>query len=238
MPLAADQIAALFADVISAPDFRKAADSPRVSRAPAVPHPEDDDVPVGVHGILAATEKLLAVNRGLVPSDERDSLIFKRIHTTDKLMAERVVLDADKTRLNALRRAAKTRNLSGMTPFHFNGYTEGHLLGNPLSMPLEEINPLSLVEQSRRVTQMGPGGLGSDDAITDEARALHPSTFGFLSAIEGPESSRIGIDTRVAWGTKIGDDGKLYQRLYDRRHKLHRWVSPEELADHTMGLPE
>jgi hypothetical protein len=173
----------------------------RVQReVPSSSH-DDEDVPVGLHGIMAATEKLLAVNRGLVPTDERDSLEFKRLHTTDQLLGERVRLDADKTRLNVLRRAAKTRNLSGLHPGHFDAYAEGHLLGNPLSMPLEEINPLHLVEQARRVTQMGPGGLGSDEAITDEARALHPSQFGFLSSIEGPEchSDDTEVFTQSGW---------------------------------------
>ena len=148
---------------------------------------QDDDVPVGLHGILAASEKLLAVNRGLAPADERDSLQFKRVMSTPELLRERVRLDADKTRLNTLRQAAKFRSLKRTHPFLFDAYTEGHLLGNPLSSPLEEINPISLVESSHRITQMGPGGLGSTDAITDEARALHPSQFGFLCAISGPE---------------------------------------------------
>lgn len=199
---------------------------------------DDDDVSVGLNGIMAASEKLLAVNRGLIPTDERDSLEFKRVHTTDRLLRERVRLDADKTRLSLLRRSAKVRNLSGAHPGIFDAYTEGHLLGNPLSMPLEEINPLHLVEQARRLTQMGPGGLGSSEAITDEARALHPSQFGFLSTIEGPESERIGIDTRLAWGTKIGSDGKIYQRFKDRRKGKHSWLSAEDLSSRVMGLPD
>ena len=201
-------------------------------------HHSDEDVAVGLHGVLSATEKLLAVNRGLVPTDERDSLQFKRLHTTDQLMRERAKLDAGKTRLNVLRRASKTRNLSGIHPGHFDEYTEGHLIGNPLSAPGEEMNPLALVESARRITQMGPGGLGSSEAITDEARALHPSQFGFISAIEGPESERIGIDTRLAWGAKIGSDGKLYQRFFDNRSNKYRWMSPTDLDGLTVGLPD
>ncbi len=217
---------------------KTAATEVRIPRAPVEPTADDDDIPVGINGLMAATEKLLAVNRGQVPTDERDSLVFKRIHPTSKLMAERVLLDADKPRLGALRVAARLRSLKGVSPFHFDTYTEGHLLGNPLSLPLEEINPLSLLEQARRVTHMGPGGLGSEDAITDEARALHPSQFGFISSIEGPESSKIGVDTRVAWGTKIGSDGRLYQRMYDRAQKRHRWVSPEDLHGASMSVPD
>jgi hypothetical protein len=40
----------------------------------------DDDgeeyMPVGVNSIIAASEKLLAINKGLVEPDERDSMRF------------------------------------------------------------------------------------------------------------------------------------------------------------------
>lgn len=214
--------------------------SAKVNRAEtASPYNEDDEeVPVGVSGIMAATEKLLAVNRGLVPTDERDSQQFKRIYSTDKLMRERVKLDADKVRYNILRRAAKTKNLSGMHAFAFDPYTEGHLVGNPLSSPLEEINPIQLVEQSRRVTLMGPGGLGSANAITEEAQAIHPSQFGFLSTLEGPESEKIGIDSRVAWGVKLGSDGKFYQRFRDSHSGKMKWLSATDLDGHVLKLPD
>jgi DNA-directed RNA polymerase beta subunit len=212
--------------------------SATVQRAVPAEAVDADDVPVGMHGILASTEKLLAVNRGLIPTDERDSQEFKRVMTTDKLMRERVRLDADKTRLNILRRASKTRNLKGIYPTAFDAYTEGHIVGNPLSSPLEEINPVSLVESANRITQMGPGGLGSTEAITDEARALHPSQFGFIDAIAGPESERIGIDTRATVGAKIGSNGSVYQRFLDRRSGKHRWMSPQDTAGMVVGLPD
>lgn len=148
---------------------------------------DDDYIPVGVGGLLAASEKLLAVNRGIDKPDERDSLIFKRFMTTDRLLAERIDMDADRTRMKIMPAIAKQRSLKSMPPFVFDHYMEGFLLGNPLSTPLEEINPLHLVEQSRRVTQMGPGGIGSDNAVTEDMQNIHPSQFGFISTLEGPE---------------------------------------------------
>lgn len=201
--------------------------------------PEADDyVPIGVEGLLSATEKLLAVNRELDKPDQRDSLIFKKFMTTDKLLAERVKMDADKTRMRLMPMLAKQRSFRNLTPYAFDNYTTGYLLGNPLVTPLEEINPMHLVEQSRRVTQMGPGGIGTDNAITEDMQNVAVDQFGFLSSIEGPESERIGIDTRMAWGTKIGSDGKPYQIVYDRKRKKHRWVSPSDLADRVVKLPD
>lgn len=210
----------------------------KATREPSAFNEADEEIPVGLHGVLAATEKLLAVNRGLVPTDERDSQQFKRVYSTDKLMRERVKLDADKVRFNILRRAAKTKNLSGLHAFAFDTYTEGQLLSNPLSMPLEEINPIQLVEQARRVTLMGPGGLGSTNAITEDMQSIHPSQFGFLSTLEGPESERVGIDSRAAWGVRLGSDGKLYNRFQDTKTGKFKWLSASDLDGHVVRLPD
>lgn len=202
----------------------------------------DDDgeeyMSVGVNGVLAATEKLLAINRGLVDQDERDSLRYQKVFRPHSMLRESIKMDAGKTARTAMYRAAKNKNLKGVSPFIFDSYVERLLVGNPLTSPLEEINPMQLVENARRITKMGPGGLGSSRSITEEAQAVHPSQFGFISAIEGPESEKAGIDVRVAWGAKLGSNGRLYQKFYDRRKKSFRWMSPEDLDGLTVKIPD
>ena len=199
---------------------------------------EEEYVPVGVGGLIAASQKLLAINRGLDKTDARDALMFKRILTPDKLIGERVKLDAEGIRRAIMNRVSRSKSLAALHPFTFDGYTEKFIVGNPLSSPLEEINPLHLVEQSRRVTQMGPGGIGTDNAITENAQAIATDQFGFISPTEGPESERVGIDVRLAWGTKIGSDGKPYQKFFDRRAGKQRWMSPEDLDGMTIKVPD
>jgi hypothetical protein len=67
---------------------------------------------------------------------------------------------------------------------------------------------------------------------------VHPSIFGFIDSVAGPESSRAGVDTRLAWGAQTGDDGKLYQKMLNRRTGKHQWVSPNDLVGKVVGLPE
>lgn len=134
--------------------------------------PDDDDdgdeyTPVGVKGLISASQKLLAINRGLDNTDERDSMQFKRIMTTDRLLAEGVKLDSGRVRGSIIPLIAKHRNLKAVGPFAFDSYMEKFLTGNSLSSPLEEINPLHLLEQARRSTQMGQGGIGTEQAITE-----------------------------------------------------------------------
>ena len=198
---------------------------------------QKDDVSADVDTILAATEKILAINKGIAEPDERDSLRFRRLYPMDRLISERISLDADKLFLKTMRRIIRQKSLKPVGVNHFDKYTENLIVGNPLSMPLEEINPLHLIEQARRVTQMGPGGLG-EDSITEEAQNLHPSEFGFLSALEGPESERIGVDTRIAWGAKIGSDGHIYQRFRNKKTGKREWLNPSNLGNKIIGLPQ
>lgn len=209
--------------------------------APKAQVEDPEHVAVGVRGILAATQNLLAVNQGLAKPDERDALQFKRLMTTDKLMRERVRLDADKTRFNLMRRLARVRSLKPVQPGVFNSYTEGMLVGNPLSMPLEEINPMHLVEQARRVTQMGPGGLPSDESITAEAQNIHTSQFGFISPLEGPEcfSDDTEVFTELGWvkWPEVRSDMKLACRVAGRLefHKPLRLICEPFSGDMIQG---
>ena len=193
---------------------------------------------VGIDGLIASTEKLLAINRGLVDTDERDSMKFQKILTRPALFRERIKMDSGKLARTAMYRVAKMKNLNGIQPGYFNGYIDSVLVGNPLTSPLEEINPMQLVENSRRITRMGPGGLSSSDSITEDSQAVHPSQFGFISPIEGPESERAGIDVRMSLGTRIGSNGRIYQKMFDRRKNTFRWMSPEDLDGLVVKLPD
>lgn len=198
----------------------------------------DDDMTLGPEALLAASQKLLAINRGEADPDERDALYNARVYMPDKLFSERILLDATKSIRGAVRRAARQRNLSGISAGQFDDLLEGLIIGNPLSSPIEEINPMHIVEQNRRITRMGPGGIASDDQITEEAQAVHPSTFGFLSPLETPESERAGIDLRLSLGARIGTDGKIYQKFRNRRTGKYQWLSPADLRGKVIGLPQ
>lgn len=202
----------------------------------------DDDgeeyMPVGPEGLIAASEKLLAINRGLTTPDERDSMMYQKIIRPANMFREGIKMDAGKIGRQIMYQASRRKNLNGLNANAFMPYIDRVMKGNPLTSPLEEINPMQLVENARRITKMGPGGIPSSDSITEEAQAVHPSQFGFISSLEGPESERAGIDVRAAWGTKVGANGRLYQKFYDRRSKKYKWMSPEDVADLTIKFPD
>lgn len=202
----------------------------------------DDDgeeyMPVGINGLMAASEKLLAINRGLVQPDERDSMRFQKIVRPHSMFKEGIKMDAGKIGRQIMYQASKRRNLKGLNPNALMPYIDRVLKGNPLTSPLEEINPMQLTENSRRITKMGPGGIPSDDSITEEAQSVHPSQFAFICPISGPESARAGIDTRAAWGTKVGSDGRIYQVFFDRASNQYKWMSPSQVSELVIKIPD
>lgn len=195
-------------------------------------------VSIGLHGLKAASQKLLAVNRGFEDPDERDSVAFKKYFSTGKIINERIRTDVGGSRKKLLRLAASRKNLNALSPFHFNDYTEKQLVGNPLSAPLDEINPMQLIENARRTTMMGPGGISGDDSVTDSMRNVTASQFGFIDAVSGPESSRIGVDNRIAWKAKLGTDGRIYQIYRNMKTGELEYLNANDLADKIVKLPD
>ena len=51
-------------------------------------------------------------------------------------------------------------------------------------------------------------------------------------------SEKIGIDVRLAWGSKIGSDGRPYQKFLNRKTGKYQWMSPEDLDGLTVKLPD
>lgn len=196
----------------------------------------DDDYRPGPAALLESSKTLLSINKGERDPDERDALYFGRVYTPAKLLAERISLDADKSIRATMRRVNMRRSLQPVSANQFGGLIEKFITSHQLSMPLEEINPTHVLEQNRRVTRMGPGGILSSDSVSEDASNVHTSIFGFLSMLEGPESELYGVDTRIAYGARLGSDGRLYQKFRDSRSGKMKWLSPKDLVGKTMAV--
>jgi len=197
---------------------------------------ETDELNLTTEDIMRGSRKLVAINRGEAEPDQRDSLFYKRVYSTGDLLAERIKIDTGQAARSMMRKLAKRRNLKYLSPNFLTAYTEGHIVGNPLSTPSEETNPILTNEQLFRITQMGPGGIGSESAITEEMQNVSASEFGFIDPLAGPESSRAGIDVRATYNSKLGSDGRIYQRFLNPRSGRHEWLSSRDLIGKTVSF--
>lgn len=193
---------------------------------------------VGVDSLLAASKKLLAINRGEAEPDDRDSLKFKRVLNVDDLIAERARMDAGKIRNAMMYKLSKARSLKNFPSGIFDPYTEGHIVSNQLSLPSEEINPLYNLDQSSRLTVFGQGGISSVDVVNEEAQNVNPTSFGFLDPLVTPDGLKAGVDSRLTYTTRIGYNGKLYTKVRNKKTGKMQWLTPEELETFTVAFPD
>ena len=88
---------------------------------------------------------------------------------------------------------------------------------SPLSQFMDQINPLSELNNKRRLSALGPGGLSRDRAAM-EVRDVNVSHYGRICPIESPEGANIGLITSLANYAKINDFGFImtpYRRVKD-----------------------
>lgn len=152
--------------------------------------------------LLRTTGKMLGVSRGEEDADDRDSPQFSHVFSIEDMIRERIDKDAGRLTQQLLRKVRRTRNLQPVRRGALNSYLDSLLLGSGLAMPLEETNPLHTLEQLHRVTKLGEGGIGSAEAITDEARDVNPGQFSFIDPITGPEGCyhpETEVMTRSGW---------------------------------------
>jgi len=151
--------------------------------------------------LIRTTGKLLALNRGLEKEDDRDAPEFANVYSVDDFLVERIEKDAGKTLRNLLNKAAFRRNLKAAGHGALTPWVDSFVLNSGMATPSEETNPISILDQVNRVVKLGEGGLGSEEAVTEEARDVNPGQVGFIDFVAGPEcyDSETEVLTRRGW---------------------------------------
>ena len=191
---------------------------------------------VDVETILAATAKLLRIHKGDDTPDDRDALAYQRTLGPEDIFAERIKRGAGAVR-RMFWRAAVAGSLQRAQPRVFEKAMRGALLDTGLGNAVEEINPAELYDQLFRVTRMGEGGIPSLDAVPSESRNVQPSHLGFVDPTQTPESSRIGVDSRIAINTRRDKHGTLYSQFLDPKTNKLVWLSPQQLVNSVVAFP-
>jgi len=187
--------------------------------------------------ILAATGKLLKVNRKEADPDDRDHLAYQQFVGPEDLFAERIRRDHGGLRRGIFKKIAQAGSLAKMPSGAMTPQLSQVLLGSGLAQALEEINPAEVFDKQTRVTRLGEGGIPSVDSIPDESRSVQPSHMGFIDPIRTPESMRVGVDLHMARASRKGSDGRIYTQVRDGKGNL-TWKSPQDLSDAAIATPE
>lgn len=115
------------------------------------------------------------------------------------------------------------------------------LTGSNLSQLLDQLNPLAELTHIRRVSLLGPGGLGRDNVSLD-TRDVQTSFFGRICPIETPEGKSVGIVNSLTLVARISDSGDIlapYIKVINGRlSSTVDYLDPKEEQDHYIALIE
>ena len=127
--------------------------------------------------LLAASEKLIRINKKTDEPDDRDHLKFSKFMGLEDFIEEHVARDAGRIQQKAAFKMQTKKNLSWLTPGFFSPQIRSVIIGNSLAQNVDGINPMEHWDNSHRVTKMGPGGIPSSDAIPPECYDVDTQVF-------------------------------------------------------------
>jgi DNA-directed RNA polymerase subunit beta len=186
------------------------------------------------------TTKMIGVQRGDIPEDERDSLAFKDLRTVADFAKDS--LSAWKTK--AALKARTDRQINTATSIRqvvrggmFDAPVKATFTANSLARDADQVNPVEMLSSSFQTTIMGPGGIQSENAISDSAKLVSPSHLGFLDGLATPEGGKTGITCRLPLGvTKEGNNPVI--SVFNLKTKKMDKIDPVAYHNSVVVLPD
>lgn len=192
----------------------------------------------GGEPLLAATKKLLDISHGRAEPDDRDNPAFSSVWGPEHLLPERLTRSGPQLAKALWAVTNASGSLKRLTPGLLTPSVRALFTKSGLSGSVEGASALEFVDHGARITKVGEGGIGrSADAVPDSARDVSPGQFPFIDPIRTSESESVGLDLRVAFGTRLGSDKRIYAPLRDARTNKLVYKNPRDLADSVVAFP-
>lgn len=185
-----------------------------------------------------ATSKMLKVQSGTAQPDDRDSIIFKDLRSAADFARDKLEAARRGVQIKAGRKLNTTANIRDIVSFDmFNEPVRQSFTKNSAVRAATQINPIEMVSSAMQTTLMGTGGIKSDRSVTNEAKFVDPSHFGFLDPINTPEGTKTGVSLRMPMGVKkIGNTPHV--PLYNLQTGKTEYVPPAKFMASTVVLPD
>ncbi|PIU02167.1 DNA-directed RNA polymerase subunit beta [Candidatus Shapirobacteria bacterium CG09_land_8_20_14_0_10_49_15] len=177
--------------------------------------------------VVETVKYLLRLQNGEGYVDDIDHLANRRIRQVGELVAE----SAFRVGLRRLERSVKEKMSlfsveERVTPIQLINArpiiaaVNEFFRSNQLSTVLDQTNPLAEIDNLRRISVMGPGGITRDRA-SFSIRDINASQYGRICPIRSPEGPNIGLVTYMALFSRVNDYGFL-ETPYRRVKKVQR----------------
>jgi len=182
-----------------------------------------DQLTVTVSDIIAALKYLIKLTRNEGDIDDIDHLANRRVRRVGELVQQNA-FRVGMLRLERMirERMSLTATDQPITPVSLVNARpiiaaiNEFFRSSQLSAILDQTNPLSEIDNLRRLTVMGSGGITRERA-SFSIRDINTSQYGRVCPIRSPEGPNIGLVTYLALYTKVNEFGFLespYRRVY------------------------
>ncbi len=203
-----------------------------------------DEVMLYPSDIVLIVKRLIQTNNGEVEPDDIDHLCNRRIRSVGEILERQLNPGIRRLEKNIKDKMSLYGQDAKVTPSMLvstkpvSASIQSFFGANALSSFMDQINILSELENKRKVTAGGPGGITKERA-TFSIREVHNSHYSKFDPVTSPESSNIGVVTQLAMLAKINEFGFLeapYRKVcHEVSNKKGDLLNRTLLEDLTVG---
>ncbi|HRI05620.1 MAG TPA: DNA-directed RNA polymerase subunit beta [Candidatus Dojkabacteria bacterium] len=195
----------------------------QINRKLGLNYPVDgSDSRLHIEDLIALIRRLIEVNNGVVEPDDIDHLSNRRIRSVGEVLLKQLAVGVRRLEKNIKDKMSMYGQDAKLTPSMListkpvSAAMQSFFGSNQLSTFMEQSNILSELENKRKVTASGPGGLVKERA-TFSVREVHNSHYSRFDPVTSPESQAIGVVTQLAILARVNDYGFIeapYRRIF------------------------
>ncbi len=180
-----------------------------------------DEVMLYPKDVVLIVKRLIQINNGVIPADDIDHLCNRRIRSVGEILERQLNAGIRRLEKNIKDKMSLYGQDAKVTPSMLVGTKpiaasiQSFFGANALSSFMDQTNILSELENKRKVTAGGPGGITKERA-TFSIREVHNSHYSKFDPVTSPESANIGVVTQLAMLARINEFGFLeapYRRV-------------------------
>jgi len=189
--------------------------------------------------IVLIVKRLIQLNNGAVEPDDIDHLANRRIRSVGEILerqmntAIRRLEKNVKDKMSLYGQDAKVTPSMLVSTRPIAASIQSFFGANALSSFMDQANILSELENKRKVTAGGPGGIAKERA-TFSIREVHNSHYSKFDPVTSPESSNIGVVVQLAMLAKINEFGFLeapYRKVLNKVKNVQKDLLNRTLAE-------
>ncbi|MGI6208947.1 MAG: DNA-directed RNA polymerase subunit beta [Anaerolineae bacterium] len=173
--------------------------------------------------LIAIIRRMIQINNGDGTADDIDHLGNRRVKTVGELIQNHLRIGLLRME-RVVRERMSIRDPERLTPVSLVNIRpvvaamREFFGGSQLSQFMDQTNPLAELNNKRRLSALGPGGLHRDRAGFD-VRDVHHSHYGRICPIETPEGPNIGLIGSLATFGRVNEYGFVetpYRKVINR----------------------